>query len=151
MFRSESEQVGSNNAAYGGLNGLTSTTLTAIGPGVNPFGVTTPPVLLPVGAPNNPFSAPAALVADFPQMGMLQTQYVTNTYRLFGDIRGTAAGWDIDGTAGFMYAALTQKAFGFVSPGALGAAAAADFNFATATAAQLEQTIADTRTEVPDI
>ena len=142
MFRSESEQVGGNNVAYTGLNGLTSTTLTAIGPGVNPYGVTTPPVLLPVGAPNNPFSAPAVLVADFPQLGMQQTQYVTNTYRLFGDLRGTAAGWDIDGTAGFMYAALTQKASAFISPSGLVAAATAGFNFATATAAQLEQSIA---------
>ena len=142
LFRSESEQVGGNGVPYPFLNGLNPATLPAVAPGIAPHLVTTPPILLPVGAPNNPFSAPAALVSDFPQLGMFQTQFVTNTYRLFGDIRGSAAGWDIDGTAGWMYSELTQTSTGQINPGDLGAAAASGFNFATASASQMEQAFA---------
>jgi iron complex outermembrane receptor protein len=123
---------------------VNTTTLNAVSAGVNPYPVTTAPILLPVGAPNNPFSAPAALIADFPQLGMMQTQFVTNTYRLFGDIRGSAAGWDIDGTLGWMYADLTATNSGFIIPGALAATAASGFNFATATPGQLAQAFAPT-------
>ena len=143
LFRSESEQVGSlNNNSYPFLDGLNPTTIVSYAPGVNPTSVTTPPILLPVGAPNNPFNAPAPLVADFPQLGMAQTQFVANTYRLFGDIRGTAAGFDIDGSAGLMYSALAQKFFGSISPSALRAAANSGFNFATASPAALAAAVA---------
>ena len=145
LFRSEAEQVGQNNVPYASLfSGANTTTLTAVSAGVNPYPVTTAPILLPVGAPNNPFNAPAALIADFPQLGMSQTQFVTNTYRLFGDIRGSAAGWDIDGTLGWMYSALTGTNSGFIIPGALAATAASGFNFATATPGQLAQAFAPT-------
>ena len=143
MFRSESEQVGSlNNNSYPFLNGLNTTTLVAYGPNANPTSVTTGPILLPVGHPNNPFNAPAPFVADFPQLGMAQTQFVTNTYRLFGEIKGKAGGFDVDGSLGFMYADLTQKFFGSISPAALLNAANSNFNFATATPAQLEAAVA---------
>jgi iron complex outermembrane recepter protein len=142
LFRSEAEQVGENNDPYPFINGLNPVSNVAYAPGVNPNVVVTPPITLPVGAPNNPFNAPAALVADFPQMGMVQTQFVTNTYRLFGDLKGTAAGWDLDGTLGWMYAALTQKLFGALNPGALSAAAADDFNFVTASPALMASTFA---------
>src|SRR5579863_3308001 len=119
LFRSESEQIGGNGQAYNTVNGLNPVTLTAVAPGIAPHLITTPTTILPVGAPNNPFTAPAALVADFPQLGMIQTQLVTNTYRLFGDLKGTAAGWDLDATAGWMYAALNQTVTGALDPGAL--------------------------------
>jgi len=97
-------------------------------------------------------------VANFPQLGMIGTQFVTNTYRLFGDIRGSAAGWDIDGTAGWMYSELTQTTTGYFNPGALAATAASGFNFATASAAQMQaafappQGIKDTNTmQVADL
>jgi iron complex outermembrane recepter protein len=158
LFRSEAEQVGLNNLPYPFLNGLNPLSSVAYGPGVNPTTVVTPPILLPKGAPNNPFDAPAALVADFPQLGMVQTQFVTDTYRLFGDLRGTAAGWDIDATAGYMYSALTQDTYGAINPTEMQAAANAGFNFATATGAQMAQAFApeastkDTNTmEVVDV
>jgi iron complex outermembrane receptor protein len=144
LFRSEAEQVGQNNTPYAALNGLNTTTVQGVSAGVPPFSVTTPALLLPVGAPNNPFSAPATLFADFPQLGMSQTQFVTNTYRLFGDIRGSAAGWDIDGTLGWMYSELTGTNTGFIIPGALAATAASGFNFTTATPGQLAQAFAPT-------
>jgi iron complex outermembrane receptor protein len=145
LFRSEAEQVGQNNAPYASLfSGVNTTTLNAVSAGVPPNPVTTAPILLPVGAPNNPFTSPAALMADFPQLGMSQTQFVTNTYRLFGDIRGSAAGWDIDGTLGWMYSELTATNSGFIIPGALAATAASGFNFTTATPGQLAQAFAPT-------
>jgi len=142
LFRSLSEQVGGNNAAYPFLNGVNPVTLIAAGPGFNPTFVTSPAIMLPVGAPNNPFAAPAALVADFPQLGMEQAQFVTNTYRLFADVRGTTAGWDVDFTAGYMYAALTQTIEGQLNPGMLATAAADGFNFATATADEMRNAFA---------
>jgi len=158
LFRSEAEQVGANVTPYDFVNGLNPVTLTAVAPGIAPHLITTPTTILPVGAPNNPFTAPAALVADFPQLGMIQTQLVTNTYRLFGDLRGSAAGWDIDGEAGWMYSELTQTSTGLFNPGQLAATAASGFNFATASVSQMEaafappQGIKDTNTmEVVDL
>jgi iron complex outermembrane recepter protein len=142
LFRSEAEQVGLNNQGYPFLNGLNPTTAVTYGPYQNPGFVTYPSVLLPVGAPNNPFSAPAPLVADFPQLGMQQTQFVTNTYRLVGDIKGTAAGFDIDGTVAVMYSALTQKFYGEIQPALLVAAANSGFNFATASAQAMQAAFA---------
>lgn len=134
-FRSEAEQVG--NAAF--YNGLNSNTNVAVAAGVLPSLVTTPPVLLPVGAPNNPFSAPAALYAYFPQqLGPSETEFVTTTYRLFGTLTGTAAGWDLNASAGYMYAAMEQKIYGSLSTGGLGTAANSGFNFATATSGEMQ-------------
>jgi iron complex outermembrane receptor protein len=153
VFRTEAEQVGANNAPYlgggGAIGGSVPTTFTAIGPGVNPYTLTTPAMILPPGSANNPFPAGgtnigggAALIPYFPQVGMLQAQFVTNTYRLFGDIRGTAAGWDLDGTLGWMYAATQQGYQGFPNAGDLTIAAAQGFNFATASPQQMEQAFA---------
>jgi iron complex outermembrane receptor protein len=165
LFRSESEQVGGNQAPYAFLNGVNTTTLTTIGPHIIPTPITYPQIVLPPGSPNNPFPAygasctpatcggpgqpptplaggGAALVADFPQLGMSQTQFVTNTYRFFGELRGSAAGWDLDGTAGWMYAALEQTFTGNINPSLLATAAANGFNFANATPQLMEQTFA---------
>jgi iron complex outermembrane receptor protein len=138
LFRSEAEQVQN----YPFLNGLSPTSSVAYGPGVNPYVVTTPAVMLPVGAPNNPFSAPAALIAEFPQLGAAQDEFVTSTYRFFFDVRGSAAGFDIDATAGYMYAAMTQKVYGSINPGELATAASNGFNFATASAGQMASAFA---------
>ena len=42
----------------------------------------------------------------------------TLTYRLFGDVNGKVAGWDIHGDVGVMYASMSQKIFGELLPGA---------------------------------
>lgn len=153
MFRSESEQVQN----YPGFNGVNPTSTVAYAPHVNPTVITTPAVILPPGAPNNPFPAGgtnigatpntlggAALVGFFPQLGASQVQFLTNTYRLFGDIKGSAAGWDLDATAGWMYADLTQTGTGSFNPAALSTAAAQGFDFATATPQVMAQTFAPT-------
>jgi iron complex outermembrane receptor protein len=156
LFRSESEQV--LGAADAGVSAA-AVTLFGYGPGVNPFPVTNPPIMLAANNPNNPFGVEAPLVGRyFPQIGVPQTQFVTDTYRLFGELAGNAAGWDVDANFGWMYAALTQKSTGFINRTALAATALTTFNFATATGAQMAAAFApagevkDTNTmEVIDI
>jgi iron complex outermembrane recepter protein len=76
------------------------------------------PVLsLPKTSPLNPFGAAANLVYSFPDIGPYQLDTDTLTYRLFGDVKGTAAGWDIHSSVGVMYASQTQKIFGSIYPG----------------------------------
>jgi iron complex outermembrane receptor protein len=162
LFRSEAEQnlggrtQGISGAPFG---------LIAYSPGVNPFSVNSPQIILPPGAPNNPFPAygagctpttcggtgqpPAPNVGGgaqiYPriaQLGSEQTSFVTNTYRLFGELRGSAAGWDIDGSLGWMYSALTQTNYGYFDRNALAAAAASGFNFVTASPSQVTQAFA---------
>jgi iron complex outermembrane receptor protein len=84
------------------------------------------PVLsLPVTSSLNPFgnscTAPctptaANLVYSFPDIGPYQVDVDTLTYRLFGDVNGKAAGFDIHGDVGVMYASMTQKMFGSIVP-----------------------------------
>ena len=38
------------------------------------------------------------------------------TYRLFGDLKGTAGGWDMDAEVGLMYSSMSQKLFGSIVP-----------------------------------
>ena len=76
------------------------------------------PVLsLPASSPLNPFGKPANLVYSFPDIGPASTTVETTTYRLFGDVRGTAAGWDLDAQVGIMYALMRQKFYGLIEPG----------------------------------
>ena len=56
------------------------------------------------------------LVYSFPDVGPAITTVDTLTYRLFGDLKGTAAGWDIDGQVGVMYSSMTEKYFGSLIP-----------------------------------
>lgn len=106
LFRSEAEQVG-------GHSGINPDTLpnVALQPGGVPIVVNSSlfPITVPANYPGNTFGQPAPLVYNFPELGQVTTQYVTNTYRLFGDLKGKLAGWDLDATAGLMYAAVTQK------------------------------------------
>ena len=155
LFRSEAEQT----QRFNRYNGINPSSTVAYGPGVNPFFVNVAPILLPctigvgggtaasgcqaVGSPNNPFGVPAPLVSYFPQLGAAQDQFVSNTYRFFGEIKGSAAGWDIAGTAGWMYDALVQKFEGFIDPSQLLVAANSGFNFATASGQTMARTFAE--------
>lgn len=106
LFRSEAEQIGGHSV----LNPDTSPNV-ALEPGGVPTVVNASlfPITVPANYPGNTFGQPAPLVYNFPELGQAVTQFVTDTYRLFGDLRGTLAGWDVDATAGAMYAATTQK------------------------------------------
>jgi iron complex outermembrane receptor protein len=154
LFQSDSEQV----ARYQRYNGLSGSSTVAYGPGVNPTFVNVSPIMLPVGAPNNPFNAPAPLVALFPQIGPATTSFHNDTYRFFSQLRGTAAGWDIDASAGWMYSKVDQLYTGAIDPTQLQIAALNGFNFATASGQQMEEAFAlpthttDTNTmEVVDV
>lgn len=85
-------------------------------PGV-PFGAVEYPVLsLPASSPLNPFGERANLVYSFPDIGPYQVTTDTITYRFFGDVKGTQAGWDLHGSLGIMYASMTEKIFGSIYP-----------------------------------
>jgi iron complex outermembrane receptor protein len=88
----------------------------AFAPG-KPAGTVVYPVLsLPATSPLNTTGALANLVYSFPDIGAYQVDVDTITYRLFGDVNGSVAGWDIDGQLGVMYASMTQKMFGSLIP-----------------------------------
>jgi iron complex outermembrane recepter protein len=109
LFRSEAEQV-FGRAVYQGVSPGTPPNI-AMGPGVIPTVVNSTlfPITVPANYPGNTFGAPAPLVYNFPELGQPYTQFVSNTYRLFGDLSGPWGGWDVDAAAGVMYAATTQK------------------------------------------
>jgi iron complex outermembrane receptor protein len=76
------------------------------------------PVLsLPASSPLNPFGTKANLVYSFPDVGPYQVDVDTITYRLFGNVKGTVAGWDVGSSVGVMYSSMTEKIFGDIYPG----------------------------------
>jgi len=77
-----------------------------------------PVLTLPATSPLNTTGATQNLVYSFPDVGPYQVDVDTITYRLFGDVNGKAAGWDIHGDVGVMYSSMTQKIFGELVPGA---------------------------------
>jgi iron complex outermembrane recepter protein len=106
LFRSEAEQVGTHFS----LNPDTSPNV-ALGPGIVPTAIDENlfPITVPTNYPGNTFGQPAPLIYNFPELGQSTAQFVTDTYRLFTDFKGAWAGWDIDATAGAMYAAVTSR------------------------------------------
>lgn len=117
LFRSEAEQIGGHfnlNPALPGPNIAVgpSTPPTVVNPGLYPISV-------PANYPGNPYGTTAPLIYDFPELGQTQTQYVTDTYRGFLQLKGGAAGWDFDFTGGAMYAAVTSKSYANINQGAL--------------------------------
>jgi iron complex outermembrane recepter protein len=124
-FDSKSEQAGSyaSNAdlTFAGGTGYATGGITTIGlaPGA-PAHVTTYPIItLPAGYPGNPFGVAAPLIYEFPELGAQTTTTNTNTYRLLASLTGNAAGWQINGTVGAMYAKMALTHYGNIEPGAL--------------------------------
>src|SRR6202789_1965989 len=107
VFDSKAEQVGpafpTTGYAGGGIVNL------AVAPGVNPAFVAYPIITVPANYPGNPYGAAAPLVYSFREVGLPTTLTDTDTYRLVDDIKGTAAGWDIDGSLGGMYSRMDLK------------------------------------------
>jgi len=77
------------------------------------------PTTVPANYPGNPYGAPAALQYNFGELGTPYTQFKTDTYRFVEEVNGTAAGWDIGTSAGYMYAILAQDSYGLMEPGAV--------------------------------
>jgi len=112
MFRSEAEQIGGHFP----VNPATSPNI-ALGPGIAPTVVDPQlfPITVPTNYPGNTFGQAVPFIYSFPEDGQVQSQYITSTYRAFVDFKGPAAGWDLDLTAGAMYAAVTSKTYGEIN------------------------------------
>jgi iron complex outermembrane receptor protein len=80
--------------------------------------VSYPVLSLPGSSPLNPYGAAANLVYSFPDIGPWVINTDTQTYRLFGDLRGKAAGWDLDASVGVMYAKMNYQFDGGLVPSA---------------------------------
>jgi len=121
VFNSVAEQVSPQNTsnAYvttGANQG--SIVNVAFSPGVGPIAVPYPILSLPASSPLNPFGARADLVYSFPDIGPFLTNVDTTTYRFYTDVKGAAAGWDLDGAVGVMYSSEHEKYSGLIEPGA---------------------------------
>src|ERR1700733_6552625 len=123
IFDSSAEQVAPQTPPFGhalSQTGQESGSIQNIGfgPGVGPNLVVYPVLSLPANSPQNPYGTAANLVYSFPDVGPLVTDVETTTYRLFFDVRGKAAGWDLDGQVGLMYARMSDHIYGYIEPGA---------------------------------
>jgi iron complex outermembrane receptor protein len=92
--------------------------LTAWGPYNAQNVIVYPALSLPANSPLNPFGKQATLVYSFPDVGPWVIDTETQTYRLFGDLRGTALGWDLDASVGLMYARMSENFTGQLLPAA---------------------------------
>jgi len=119
VFNSQAAQVccaySQTDYGFGGITNI------GFGPGAGPTAASTVSTLLTVPAnyPGNPYGVAAPLIYSFHELGIPQTVTDTNTYRLVTDIKGSAAGWDIDGSLGAMYARMNESFYGSMVPGEL--------------------------------
>lgn len=90
--------------------------LIAWGPGFGPTPQIYSPLSLPASSSLNPFGQAATLVYSFPDLGPWVINTDTLTYRFFSDVKGTAAGWDIDATLGLMYSKMHYSLNGGLDP-----------------------------------
>ena len=121
VFDSSAQQIAATTFGHAFSNtGQESGSIVNItfSPGKPPATVVYPVLTLPATSALNPTGTVQNLVYSFPDVGPYQVDVDTLTYRLFGDIHGAAAGWDVDGQVGVMYASMTQKIFGNLIPGA---------------------------------
>ncbi len=117
LFRSEAEQVGGYATTDPDGPG-SPIQFPVYGPGF--VGVSTPVTLtVPVGNPMNPTSSPLYPVATLTEFGQTVTEFDTDTYRAFAELKGTAGGWDLDLDAGDMYALTEQHYLGAIDYAAL--------------------------------
>ena len=141
-FYSKAEQVahlnGDINAATGTGYGNGGFTNIGLAPGQPPNVVVFPLITIPGNYPGNPFPGTAEpLIYSFPELGEQNTQVDTNTYRVLASLSGNAAGWQIDATAGAMYAKMNQWLYGNIEPTALQNALNNGYILGSATGASL--------------
>ena len=134
LFRSEAEQVNGYWELTNGSNqrvvfapGMTAPML------VPPQGVV---VTVPKTYPGNSFGQPTQIVVPLTEVEPHQ-KFVTNTWRLFADVRGSGAGWDLNLTGGLMYATLNQRSTGNLNIDALQEALNNGYVFGSANGASL--------------
>jgi iron complex outermembrane receptor protein len=120
LFDSKAQQIAATTFGHAFSNtGQEAGSIVNItgGPGVLPGTVVFPVLSLPATSPLNPFGKAANLVYSFPDLGPVTTDVETTTYRLFADVKGSAAGWDIDTSVGLMYARMREDYYGYIEPG----------------------------------
>ena len=72
------------------------------------------PIILPVGHPNNPYSAPVNLLYSFEDVGP-RAQNLTSEYtRMLAGFRGTIGKWDYDTAINYNKNETTQERSGFI-------------------------------------
>jgi iron complex outermembrane recepter protein len=119
VFDSSAEQVAATSFGHAFSNtGQEAGSISNIsyGPGLPASLVSYPVLSLPATSPLNHTGAAANLVYSFPDVGPYEVTTDTITYRLFGDLRGQTAGFDVDAQVGVMYSSMTQKIFGNIVP-----------------------------------
>ena len=114
VFESKAEQVcctyPNTSYASGGVVNLIGS------PGVQPSIVPYPVFTLPATYPGNPYGAASPFIYNFHELGLPKTLTDTDTYRAAWDIKGSAAGFDIDGSLGVMYSRMSLKELGNLDP-----------------------------------
>ena len=128
LFDSIAQQVAASSFGHAFNNtgqeagSITNIILSPSSPGHLATTVVYPVLSLPASSGLNPFGAPANLVYSFPDIGPGVTDVETTTYRLFADLKGTAAGWDLDASIGLMEAKMNETFYGSLEPAAAQAA-----------------------------
>jgi iron complex outermembrane recepter protein len=120
LFESSSDQVAATTFGHAFTNtGQEAGSITNIifSPGHLASTVVYPVLSLPATSAQNPFGTRANLVYSFPDIGPAVTDVDTNTFRFFADVKGSAAGWDLDGSVGVMYARMSEQFHGYIEPG----------------------------------
>ncbi len=121
IFDSTAEQIAPESPPFGHALNQTGVDVGSVqtvnfGPGVTPHLNVFPIFTLPADSPQNPYGAPAELVYSFPDVGPNVIDTEATTYRLFADVRGTAAGWDLDADVGLMYSKMHVVIYGYLEP-----------------------------------
>lgn len=114
IFETKAQQV---SPTYSFTNYPNGQVIISLPPGGLPDVHIFAPTTVPANYPGNPYGAPAALQYNFAELGTPYTQFKTDTYRFVQEVNGTAAGWDIGTSAGYMYALLSQDSYGLIDPG----------------------------------
>jgi iron complex outermembrane recepter protein len=119
VFDSKAQQVAPTSFGHafpqtGQENG--SIVNVAFAPGLAPGTAVYPVLSLPATSPLNPYGAAANLVYSFGDVGPTVTDVETTTYRIFTDLNGSVAGWDIHGDIGVAYAKMYETYYGLIEP-----------------------------------
>jgi len=124
IFNSTAQQTAAESPPFGHALNQTgidvgSVQTVSLGPDVSPKLNVFPIFTLPANSSQNPFGEPAQLVYSFPDIGPQVTDVNTNTYRLFGEVGGSAGGWDLDADVGIMYSKMSVDIYGYLNPAAV--------------------------------
>jgi iron complex outermembrane receptor protein len=123
FFTSRTEQVSPIGGAFSSNTGFYPNGYqnVSVGPGIPPHNVPSSPspVTLPADYPGNPYGAPAQFEYTFPELGMPQSDFESDTERLLASLEGDVAGWHVKATGGAEFARLIETGYGTINQGDL--------------------------------